>query len=271
MSASDNGPVASMPSEHTPKHQSPALGQSLDNAPPSTPLDSMDVSPAPETAQPLETPQSQPMTATASSSSQHPPPDQLDSNSAGPTSYGTRSRNRTGGRINYAEDKDLDIELEALSKPQRSSKRTSAAASESQAATPSYAAINSHVDLPTDNVPAVSSSTHTPSSTPVPAPSKKRKQPGSNNTVAANSTTVGSRLRNAASIPFKGYVETNMMSFTNCGRRLNAKKQLISDDGTIVQANGKTGSPPNYYLLSSSDCLQIMSTLYVSHLGNRTI
>jgi hypothetical protein len=29
-----------------------------------------------------------------------------------------------------------------------------------------------------------------------------------------------------------------MMSFSKCGRRLNAKKQLVADDGTAVQANG---------------------------------
>lgn len=243
MSASDNGPVTSVPSESTPNNHPASQGQSLDDAPPSTTLDSMDVSPAPETAQNLEPPQSQPMTATASSSSQQPPADHLDTNGTGPTSYGTRSRNRTGGRINYAEDKDLDMELEALSKPQRTSKRTSTAANESQAAPPSLAVANPQVDQPADSLPAASSTTHTPASTPAPAPSKKRKQPGSNHTVAAHSTAVGSRLRNTASIPFKGYVETNMMSFVNCGRRLNSKKQLISDDGTVVQANGKTDSP----------------------------
>jgi len=243
MSASDNGPVAPVQSEPNPKSQSAPVAPSSDDAPPSTPLDSMDVSPAPETAHPIETPQSQPMTATASSSSQHPPPDQTDPASAGPTSYGTRSRNRTGGRINYAEDKDLDIELEALTKPQRSSKRTSAAATESQAATPSYTAVNSLADHPADNAPTLSSAAHTPASTPAPAPSKKRKQPGNNHTISAHSSATASRLRTTASVPFKGYVETNMMSFANCGRRLNAKKQLVSDDGTIVQANGKTPSP----------------------------
>lgn len=243
MSTSDNGPVASVPSDATPNHLPPSQAQSVDDAPPSTPLDSMHVSPAPETAQPLEPLQSQPMTATASSSSQQPPPDQLDPNGVNPTTYGTRSRNRTGGRINYAEDKDLDMELEALTKPQRSSKRTSTAATETQNVPPSVSVVNPQADQPAENPPPASSTTHTPASTPAPAPSKKRKQPGSNHTASAHSTAAGSRLRNAASIPFKGYVETNMMSFLNCGRRLNSKNQLVSDDGTVVQANGKTESP----------------------------
>jgi hypothetical protein len=50
--------------------------------------------------------------------------------------------------------------------------------------------------------------------------------------------SANSRSRHAVSVPLKGFVETNMMSFSGCGRKLNAKKQLVADDGTTVQANG---------------------------------
>lgn len=204
----------------------------------------MDVSPAPEPALPLplDTPQSQPMTATASSSSLQPPIENGDGSTSGP--YGTRSRNRTGGsRPNYAEDRELDIELEALpSKVGRSSKRSTA--SEQQSASSGFMAVNNSLsDLPSDNGPPTNSSTPAPAAAP--APSKKRKHPGSNHTVASNSNVASSsRSRQTAAVPFKGYVETNMMSFQRCGRRLNAKKQLVADDGTTVQANGKSPALP---------------------------
>ena len=178
--------------------------------------------------------QSQPMTATASSSSWLlPPPDNGDNAASG---YGTRSRNRTGGRPNYAEDKELDLEIEALTKPSRSSKR-SIAASDQQPATTGSASMDGGAasDKPSDYI--------TPSTTTVaaaPAASKKRKHPGSNHTVAPTTVTTSTpRAKTITSVPFKGYVETNMMSFLRCGSRLNAKRQLVADDGTTIQANGK--------------------------------
>src|ERR1700709_2427937 len=76
--------------------------------------------------------QSQPMTATGSSSSLQPPLENGDSAASG---YGTRSRNRTGGaRPNYAEDKEVDLEIEAAAKPSRTSKRSSGVVNEVQPA-----------------------------------------------------------------------------------------------------------------------------------------
>ncbi|KIX06521.1 uncharacterized protein Z518_04497 [Rhinocladiella mackenziei CBS 650.93] len=236
MSAPVNPQVATAPSDSPPGQQSDALSAIQNDAPPSAAATSMDVSPAPETALPFDTPQSQPMTATASSSSQHLPLENGDGPASGP--YGTRSRNRTGGtRPNYAEDKELDIELETLPKISRSSKRPSATACEQPPAPSGFASVNhSNGDQLPEHAPAGHSSTPTPASTP--ALSKKRKHPGSHHTVASNSNMVSSsRSRHTTSVPFKGYVETNMMSFTRCGQRLNAKKQLVADDGTIVQAN----------------------------------
>ncbi len=205
------------------------------------------MSPTPETAPllPSDTPQfeSQPMTATGSSSSLQPPLENGDTSAAG---YGTRSRNRTGGtRPNYAEDKELDIELEAIPKASRSSKRSSAAASEQHSA-PSSASVlgtanHAHADHASEIAPTPTSSTPAPAP---PAPSKKRKHPGSSHTVASHAAvSTSSRSRHTTAVPFKGYVETNMMSFHRSGKRLNAKKQLVTDDGTTIQANGKSVPP----------------------------
>ena len=180
-------------------------------------------------------PQSQPMTATASTSSSVQPPLETGDNAA--SSYGTRSRNRTGGpRPNYAEDRELDLEIEALSKPSRSSKRSAGTTVEPQLT--GFTTVNAthQPEKPAESANNVV----TPAPTPAPAPSKKRKHPGSNNTVPSTSANAtSSRSKPIASISFRGYVETNMMSFLQGGYKLNAKKQLVADDGTTVQANGK--------------------------------
>ncbi|KAI1610564.1 bromodomain and PHD finger-containing protein 3 [Exophiala viscosa] len=242
MSATDNFVQAKARSNSPVEKQVDAPSENKNGVPPSgpansTPTTSVEVSPAPETALPLETPQSQPMTATASSSSQNPPQENGGASAAG--SYGTRSRHRTGTRPNYAEDKDLDVELDASPKVSRASKRSSAANEQHTTATSSgFAAINhSASENPSDNVPTGGTSTPVPSATP--APSKKRKHPGSSHPVASTHHTMpaNARSRHAVSVPLKGFVETNMMSFNKYGRKLNAKKQLVSDDGSTVQAN----------------------------------
>ncbi|EXJ85434.1 hypothetical protein A1O1_05798 [Capronia coronata CBS 617.96] len=236
MSALETLPVAAALSESRSREESDAPSLLQRDAVPSVPTSSMDVSPAPEPALSLDTPQSQPMTATASSSSQPPPVENGDGSNLGP--YGTRSRNRAGGaRINYAEDKELDLDLEPTHKVGRTSKRASAANSEHQPMSSGFAAIN-HLNAEQRSESAAASRPSTPLPASAPAPSKKRKQPGSQHTGAAHSNMGGaSRSRQTTSVPFKGYVETNMMSFSKCGQRLNEKKQLVADDGTTVQAN----------------------------------
>lgn len=222
-----SNPPPSQPSE------SPTI---LDVAAPEDAVDDASPQPANAAAGPATlTPtnaNSESLIATVSTSTSSQPPVENGDNAA--STYGTRSRNRTGGRPNYAEDRELDLEIEALSKPvgSRASKR--AATSIEQA--PALATVNGA--LPQDkSVENASASTPAQAAAPA-APSKKRKQIGSNITVSANTTATTSRSRPISSVPFKGYVETNMMSFTRGGYRLNAKKQLVADDGTTVQANG---------------------------------
>ena len=146
-----------------------------------------------------------------------------------------RSRNRTGGRPNYAEDKELDLEIEALSKPSRVSKRFASAADQQPPVTAA---------MTVDDGALPEQVTEHPPPVAAPAPSKKRKHPGSNHTVSTPTAAAVNpvRARPSASVPFKGYIETNMMSFLRCGSKLNAKRQLAADDGTTIQANGNLSS-----------------------------
>ncbi|KAJ9632568.1 putative PHD type zinc finger protein with BAH domain-containing protein [Knufia peltigerae] len=239
MSTSEIPSEAATPSGGLPDKQPDAALTSQTDAPPSatahSAATSMEVSPAPETAPTLEMPQSQPMTATASSSSLNPPQENGLAANAG--TYGTRSRNRTGTRPNYAEDKDLDLEIETSPKLNRSSKRSSAVTAEQHSSASGFTAVNNYtMDHSSDNVPSGGTSTPVPAAAP--APSKKRKHPGSSHPVSANhAPPANSRSRHTAAMPLKGFVETNMMSFSKCGRKLNAKQQLVADDGTAVQTN----------------------------------
>ena len=154
MSTVENSAVTVAPEAHPSQPSELSSNLAPEASAPGTGVD--DASPRPENATTptaLDTSlQSQPMTATASTSSSLQPPLE---NGDNPSSYGTRSRNRTGGpRPNYAEDKELDLEIEALSKPIRSSKRSSAAATIEQHSNGSgFAAVNGvhQPDKPAEN------------------------------------------------------------------------------------------------------------------------
>lgn len=210
-------------------------------APSTTQNEAAESSPTPEPS-PNDAQPSQPVTAAASPSSQdNHLDDDDDANSAAP--YGTRSRNRTGGaRPNYADDKELDLEIEAAGRitTTKASKKVTAAAT-SAAPVNGVATVNDSLAV-TNGDAGSRAHSHAGTPAPAPAPSKKRKQPGSNSTVA--NTTAGYPIssRAKASQPSQ-YVETNLMSFSRCGNRLNAKKQLVADDGTVLAANGQRIPP----------------------------
>ena len=180
------------------------------------------------------------MTTTHSASSQNPDTDNVDINAAGP--YGTRSRNR-GPRINYADDKELDMEIEAAGRIGKGASRKAAAVAAASTPTGSgtnvsngFSTINS-VSIPNGEL-AAQNNTVNPNHAPAPAPSKKRKQPGGSATASGTTTPFapGSRHQPAQSAH---YVASNMMSFTKSGGRLNSKKQLVADDGTTLEADGE--------------------------------
>jgi len=235
----------------------------------------MEVSPAPESAPLLETPQSQPMTATASSSSQPGLLENGDLNPSGP--YGTRSRNRTGGvRPNYAEDKDLDFDLEDTAKyartnPKRSGSTAAMTAaptvdsnvvSEANSVRSGFSSINMSAPSANEKASEQHLTGSSTTSAHAPAPSKKRKHPGGNHHhhSGANSPWTAAsapRAKAGAQHQPRAYVETNTMSFERCGAKLNAKNELVADDGTALAANGTSSmsssrlDPPVLTLLRS--------------------
>lgn len=187
--------------------------------------------------------------------------------------YGTRSRNRNGAsRPNYAEDKDLDVEMFEPDRREDDSKKTgrqaggSANASQGAAAAPRPSnGSSSRKPLPTEsshhhhaaskeqNSTSTSTGTSTPavaSSTPVPStqPSRKRKAAASQaSTPVANHVQRSSSTGPAATVQKRpavvsrngiGYSETNMLTFENCaGKPKNGK--MIADDGTVLEVNGE--------------------------------
>lgn len=210
----------------------------------------MDISPPARDAAPSEAPQSRPMSTTASNSPDRPTLDHTDPGAAAP--YGTRSRNRnSSARPNYADDKEIDLEIEAAGKYAKNGKKSTATVaapsnvpSESTSSnTGGFAAVNA-VTQPangaTSTPPVASVGSGNYNLVPPPQPSKKRKSPGSSTVVAtAPVNTSTTRTKSFAPPRARSYVETNMLSFEQCGARLNNKRQLVADDGTSLQANGK--------------------------------
>lgn len=197
-------------------------------------------------------PESQPMTATASTISDQSPPDGLDASAV--ASYGTRSRHRSGVRPNYAEDKDIDLEIEAAGRyPKVNSKKsiqsskssdhlgdseplpTSSSRSGFAAINANAAASNASTVMSKETIPGTSSFSAQLSTS---GPSKKRKQPGSGTPVSAFATTSGQTKSRHGAVPSRSPPETNMMSFERCGARTNNKGQLVADDGVTLAPNG---------------------------------
>ena len=248
-------PVDSVTSLSTPNQPSPP--------PPSEPLSVPAPSNAPnEAAQSTLTPEpipadaqnSQPVTAAASPSSQAQQLDDADANEA--ATYGTRSRNRGGrARPNYADDKELDLEIEAAGRitQNKGTKKVIPVADPvvSDAPPTAFSAVNNHIANIDGDAPAQEDS-HAGTPAPAPAPSKKRKQPGSSSTIPNTPAAYTTGPRSKAPQPAH-YVETNMMSFSRGGAKLNAKKQLVADDGTALSANGMAACT---HLFSPTDLLR---------------
>jgi hypothetical protein len=133
------------------------------------------------------------------------PPSTKDSGT-GPSPYGTRSRNRTGAsRPNYAEDKDLDMEIFDGSSGKRdddskkATRQSASANSSSQGAAQTTAAPRTSIGSSRKPLPTEASQNHHGAG----ANSKDGKEPSSTtnstSTVAANSTTATSTPAAAAS------------------------------------------------------------------------
>ncbi|KAK1447027.1 BAH domain-containing protein [Colletotrichum cuscutae] len=195
--------------------------------------------------------------------------------------YGTRSRNRTGSsRPNYAEDKDLDVDMYdyAPEKKDQESKKSARHSNVSAASIQENARPNGSTRkaLPSDDTkstvpqngakdvqPANSTpTTQTPASTNSTQPSKKRKaalhaaaatsQAHASATASSSGASTGASRKTASGPYASSYAETNMLSFENSGA-VPRDGKLVADDGTVLAPNDNVYlvcEPPGepYYL-----------------------
>jgi hypothetical protein len=224
------------------------------NLPESSLVNDATPSPAPESISNAKLAESQPMTASSSSSSHLTMQDPSHSLIAAAT-YGTRSRNRNGGsRPNYAEDQDKDLDFELTATPKNSASKR--AVSSSDDALPPFAPTRDsrvpHTSAERaflkngskegkDGLPGMSSFSANPTSngTHASIASKKRKQPGSSLTNGLPVPTSHQKSTRRASHAggHGGASDTNMMSFDSCQGQLVDGK-LKADDGTVLSVNG---------------------------------
>ncbi|KXT15670.1 hypothetical protein AC579_6135 [Pseudocercospora musae] len=189
--------------------------------------------------------QDAPQTAQTSTSASQPakssaPADNLDGAMAEST-YGTRSRNRTNARPNYAEDQDMDFEFSSAATTTTKKKTNDAPAASASSAS---CKINQSIcpDHSNGSGPGTKESTPGPSSAA--ATSKKRKAAGaaatSLHSQAASATpppAAASRKSAAPSTSSSLARETNVMTFSKHRHRLNKNGELIADDGTKLSVN----------------------------------
>lgn len=200
--------------------------------------------------------QAQPMATTTSDSSHIPTKDTAESTVA---PYGTRSRNRPArkSRINYAEDVDVEFELnqgpprgKTSEPPSRGSMATeggqSAAVGGKKGSGPEVqgnaqwgnSVANAKDQPPNTNIPGTSTFAANPNSNSA-QPPKRRKNAASHAASVAPSHAGGRRghQANQAMIPANSTRETNMMTFEKTGAFL-INGRLEADNGQTVSVNG---------------------------------
>ncbi|QPH01357.1 hypothetical protein C2857_005557 [Epichloe festucae Fl1] len=190
--------------------------------------------------------------------SQSPPSSVKDSSNTDPSKdmsadmaapYGTRSRNR-GGRINYAEDKDIEMDVyeyydkkgqDNPKKPSRksdvgtngdntprsvTSRRTAAEESKASAASQNGSK---------DTTPGI-----TTSASQVAAPPSGATQ-GTRKRKAATTTTTSVPNKKAGQVVHgpgtAAWPDSNMLTFENCNHRVDASGRMVADDGTVLEPN----------------------------------
>lgn len=171
------------------------------------------------------------------------------------STYGTRSRNRTNTRPNYAEDQDMDFEFSSAATTTTTKKKAAdAPASAAQDASQpkrapeqaSFTAVNSN-GTPTAKEPSGNTGAGTGT--------KKRKAAGApaaalQQTSGATSTPPPTRKPTASTSSTLAR-ETNVMTFSKHRNCLNKKGELIADDGTKLSVNGKLCTLCNFRRCSS--------------------
>jgi hypothetical protein len=217
--------------------------------------------PAETTTSNQRTADSQPMTASNSTSSNPSTKEAASGSTGAAVPYGTRSRNRTGtSRPNYAEDKEIDAEFEIPSSSKdingRKAARVGDVGNVTEAPKPTNSArkipapemehtltIQSHYKEP---IPGTSTFSANPAATGPSHYSKKRKATSQPSTFQpqlqvpiqnpATPQAVTRRASMAAQV-VAGFRDSNMLSFENCAGRLSGQR-LVADDGTVLEVNG---------------------------------
>ncbi|GFN15546.1 DNA-binding E3 ubiquitin-protein ligase SNT2 [Aspergillus tubingensis] len=198
---------------------------------------------------------SQPMAVSASASdvtATEPP-----SASTTPAPYGTRSRGRNAApRPNYAEDRDIDVDLEIAQPVSKSAKRSSGVSGSfvngvkadseepvsSATSRKSLTAVNgaNGAAAAKDLIPGTSSFSakfeEGAAPTSANSSSRKRKQPASSTTSNAASGNAAKKIFTTAPGLAYNPAETNMVSFESRGAYLKDGK-LRADDGTTYAVN----------------------------------
>ena len=241
---------------HVLEAQLPSSGPSLSVAP-SDPMDVDTNKSGPIGNISMRQPESQPMTASNSTSS-NPSTNDIASGTA--ATYGTRSRRTTTiTRPNYAEDKELDAEFELAPikepkirkstkggvdiAPSTSNTEVGRGARPSQPEAPEEDLIVSMPSHYKDPIPGTSTFSAKPTTkkrkaTNQPHPQEAFRQyqvPPSNYFIPQPTT----RKSGHAAELISGIRESNMLSFDNCQGRLKCKK-LVADDGTVLEINGES-------------------------------
>ncbi|KAJ5509717.1 hypothetical protein N7527_011860 [Penicillium freii] len=163
------------------------------------------------------------------------------------TAYGTRSRGRNAPRPNYAEDRDLDADID-LSAPNSKAKRNSGVAlnnivnganidEKTSSAQPRKSLTNGQNanGSAKDAIPGTSSFSARPEDVNG-SNLRKRKQPASTPNSTPNSGGAAKKIFTTPPGDSEGGYFTNMMSFENSGPYLQ-DGQLIADDGTTFALN----------------------------------
>ena len=176
-------------------------------------------------------------------------PEAVADSANGSATYGTRSRGRNAPRPNYAEDRDLEMDIDT-SATSKSAKRTSGVAlnnivngsnpDEKTSSTQPRKSLNGNANgangSAKDAIPGTSSFSARPEDVNG-SNLRKRKQPASTPNLTPTSGSAAKKIFTSAPGDSEGGYFTNMMSFESHGPYLQDGK-LIADDGTTFGLNG---------------------------------
>jgi hypothetical protein len=174
-------------------------------------------------------------------------PEAVADSANGSATYGTRSRGRNAPRPNYAEDRDLEMDVDASAS--KSAKRNSGVAlnnivngsnPDEKTSSAPRKSLNGNANgangSAKDAIPGTSSFSARPEDVNG-SNLRKRKQPASTPNSTPTSGSAAKKIFTSAPGDSEGGYFTNMMSFETHGPYLKDGK-LIADDGTTFGLNG---------------------------------